>query len=204
MAQRPRSFGLAALAVVAALWSWDTVLVLTNPLMQREDWRDAARAIGPATVPRAIVYGPATKNPSPTPPLVPFQAVYLPSMLTMPDRGAAVREIDELNVRDDLSDTSPPPNPVSPGPGWRLVGRAGGRTFTLFRFRSARAVYVVSDDLIGAGLVENRDANDTLVGLQEPHGHRLRATSPALNRRAWPAAPRVPSSRLRASGTPAA
>jgi hypothetical protein len=181
MAQRPRSFGLAALAVVVALFSWDTVLVLTNPLMQREDWRDAAAAIGPATVPRAIVYGPATNNPSPAPPLVPFQAVYLPSMLTFPDRGAAVREIVELNVRDDLSDTSPPPSPVSPGRGWRLVGRAGGRTFTLYRFRSATPVHFVPDDLIGAGLVENRDANDTIVGLQQPQPHRPPGTS--LNRR---------------------
>jgi 4-amino-4-deoxy-L-arabinose transferase-like glycosyltransferase len=168
MAQRPRAFGLAALAVVSALFSWDTALVLTNPLMQREDWRDAARALGPTTVPRAIVYAPATSNPAPVPPLVPFQAVYLPSMLTMPARGAAVREIDELNVRDDLSDTSPPPNPVSPGRGWRLVGRAGKRTFTLFRFRSATLVHVVPHYLIGAGLVENRDAKDTLVGLQKP------------------------------------
>jgi mannosyltransferase len=183
MAQRPRSLGVAALAVVAALWSWDTVLVLTNPLMQREDWRGAARAIGPATVPRAIVYGPATKNPSPAPPLVPFQAVYMRSMLTMPDHGAVVREIDELDVRDDLSDTSPPPNPVSPGRGWRLVGRAGQRTFTLFRFRSATPVHVVPHDLIGAGLLENRDANETVVGLQEPQGNPRPAEPPALNRR---------------------
>jgi hypothetical protein len=81
-----------------------------------------------------------------------------------------VREIDELDVRDDLSDTSPPPNPVSPGRGWRLVGRAGRRTFTLFRFRSATPVHVVRNDLIGAGLLENRDPNETLVGLQEPRG----------------------------------
>jgi hypothetical protein len=174
MAHTHRSLGLAALAVVAALWAWATVLVVTNPLLQREDWRDAARAIGSPTVPRAIVYGPSTNNPSPVPPLAPFQAVYLPSMLTMPDRGAAVREIDELSVRDDLADTSPPPNPVSPGPGWRLIGRAGKRTFTLFRFLSATPVHVTRHDLIGAGLVENRDANDTLVGLQEP-----RAAPPA-------------------------
>jgi hypothetical protein len=172
MSQRLRRLGVAALAIVAALWSWDAVLVVTNPLMQREDWRDAARALGPATVPRAIVYGPSTNNPSPVPALVPFQAVYLPSMVTMPGRGVAVREIDELDVRDDLSDTSPPPNPVSPGPGWRFVGRAGQRTFTLFRFRSATPVQVAPDDLIGAGLLENRDPDQTLVGLQEPRAAR--------------------------------
>jgi 4-amino-4-deoxy-L-arabinose transferase-like glycosyltransferase len=201
MGQRPRRFGLGALAVVAGLWLWTTVLVLTNPLLQREDWRDAAKALGPATVPRAIVYAPATKNPPPAPPLVPFQAIYLPSMLTMPDRGAAVREIDELNVRDDLSDTAPPPNPVSPGPGWRLMGRAGERTFTLFRFRSATPVHVLPANLIGAGLLENRDANETRVALQDPQAHRL----PALNqRRVWRAAPRAPPSHARASDSPAA
>jgi 4-amino-4-deoxy-L-arabinose transferase-like glycosyltransferase len=204
MAQRPHSLGLAALVVVAALWSWATALVLTNPLMQREDWRNAAIALGPATVPRAIVYGPVTNNPAPVPPLVPFQAVYLPSMLTMPDRGVAVREIDELNVRDDLSDTSPPPDPVSPGPGWRLIGRAGKRTFTLYRFRSATPVHVVPDELIDAGLVENRDANDTLVGLQVPRGQRPAATAPALNAGRQRPEPRARPSRARALGSPAA
>jgi hypothetical protein len=99
---------------------------------------------------------------------VPFQAVYLKDMLTMPDRGFTVREIDVLNVRDDLSDTSPPPDPVSPGRGFRLAGRAGNRTYTLFRFRSPRPVHVTPDELIGDDLLSNRDESDTLVGLQIP------------------------------------
>jgi hypothetical protein len=158
--------GLTGFAATFVLFVWALVLVLTNPLHQREPWRDAARALGQPSVTRAILYGPATNNPAPAPPLVPFQAVYLKSMLTMPDRGWTVREIDVLNVRDDLSDTSPPPDPVSPGRGFRLVGRAGHDTYTLFRFRSPRPVHVTPDELIGDDLLSNRDEGDTLVGLQ--------------------------------------
>src|SRR5262249_49853400 len=120
-AARPSWLGLGALVGVGALFAWALALVLSNPLHQREDWRDASRLLGLPTVARAVLYGPATNNPSPVPPLVPFQAVYLKSMLTMPDSGWSVREVDVLNVRDDLSDTSLPPGPVSPGHGFKLI-----------------------------------------------------------------------------------
>src|SRR5262249_49289164 len=160
--------GLGAFGGVSALFAWALVQVLTNPLHQREDWRDAARALGQPTVARAVLYGPSTNNPSPVPPLVPFQAAYLKSMLTMPDRGWSVSEIDVLNVRDDLSDTSPEPRPVSPGSAFKLVDRAGNRVYTLFRFRSPHRIHVTPDELIGDELLTNRDEGDTLVGLQLP------------------------------------
>jgi 4-amino-4-deoxy-L-arabinose transferase-like glycosyltransferase len=167
-ASRPAWLGLGALIGVGTLFALALALVLSNPLHQREDWRDAARALGLPTVARAVLYGPATNNPSPVPPLVPFQAVYLKGMLTMPDSGLSVREVDVLNVRDDLSDTSPPPAPVSPGHGFKLVARVGTRPYTLFRFRSPRLVHVTPDELIGDELLTNRDEGDTLVGLQLP------------------------------------
>ena len=95
---RAHRLGLVALMVVAGLFAWDLEMVVTNPLLQREPWRDAARALGQASVPRAIVLGPNVSNPAPAPELITFQAVYLKSMLTMPDRGWNVREIDELHV----------------------------------------------------------------------------------------------------------
>ena len=165
---RPRWLGVGALAAVGALFGWALALVVDNPLHQREDWRDAARALGQPAVARAVLYGPSTNNPPPVPPLAPFQAVYLKSMLTMPDRGWTVREIDVLNVRDDLSDTSPPPEPVSPGRGFQLVARSGDAVYTLFRFRSPGPVHVTPDELIGDDLLNNRDEGDTLVGLQLP------------------------------------
>jgi 4-amino-4-deoxy-L-arabinose transferase-like glycosyltransferase len=168
---RPAVLGALSLGVVLAMCAWDLQMLATNGMMQREDWRDAARALGSASLPRAILYGPATNNPPPTPPLVPFQAVYLQSMRTMPDRGWTVREIDVLDVRDDLSDTSPPPDPISPGRRWRLVARAGDRRFTLFRFVSARAVLVRPDPLMAANLLSDRDPSETLVGLQVPRAH---------------------------------
>jgi hypothetical protein len=79
-----------------------------------------------------------------------------------------VREIDVLNVRDDLSDTSSPPEPVSPGRSWRLVERIRGQPFTLFRFVSETPVHVNPDVLMSQGLLRNRDEEDSLVGLQLP------------------------------------
>jgi hypothetical protein len=137
-----RRFGLVALLAVCCLFAWDLDMVHGSRLMQREDWRGAARALGGAREARAILYAPATNNPPPTPPLVPFQAVYLRDLLTMPDRGWNVREIDVLNVREDLSNTSPLPKPISPGHSFRLVARAGQRTFTLFRFVARKPVRV--------------------------------------------------------------
>lgn len=165
---RPRLVGLGSLAVICTTFLIAVYMVVSNPLHQREDWRDAARALGTTRVTRALVYAPATNNPAPVPPLVPFQAVYLRDLLTMPDQGATVGEIDVLNVRDDLSDNSPPPNPVSPGTGFKLVGRAGGRSFTLFRFAAARPVHLKPDDLISGGLIDNRDDSEILVGLERP------------------------------------
>lgn len=165
---RARTLGLVALVSVAGLFVWNVEMVMTNPLMQREPWRDASRSLGEASVPRAIVFGPNVSNPAPAPELVTFQAVYLKSMLTMPDRGWNVREIDELDVRDDLSDASPRPDPVSPGRDWRLVGRSCNRTYTLYRFSSGRPRHVTPDQLFGENLLANRDEGDTLIGLQVP------------------------------------
>jgi Dolichyl-phosphate-mannose-protein mannosyltransferase len=166
--EKARRLGLVALVTVCALFAWDLEMVATDPLMQREDWRDAAHALGEPSLARAIVFGPNASNPAPAPPLIPFQAVYLKSMLTMPDRGWTVREVDELDVRDDLSDTSAPPRPVSPGRGFRLAGSVSGRVYTFFRFVAPQAVHVTPDELIGDDLLQNRDEGDTLVGLQIP------------------------------------
>lgn len=160
--------GLVAAALVACLFAWDIAMGLTNPRMQREPWSRAAHALGQADVPRAIVFGPNVSNPAPAPPLITFQAVYLKSMLTYPDRGRPVREIDELDVRDDLSDTSPRPDPVSPGKGWRLVARAGDQTYTLYRFQSPRPRLFTADQLFAKNLLANRDSGDQLIGLQLP------------------------------------
>jgi 4-amino-4-deoxy-L-arabinose transferase-like glycosyltransferase len=179
----PPLLGLSAFAAVSALFVWALILVLTNPLHQRAPWRNAAAALGQPSVARAVLYGPATNNPPPAPPLVPFQAVYLRSMLTMPDRGWTVREVDVLNVRDDLSETSPPPYPVSPGREFHLVGRVGDGTYVLFRFRSPRPVHVTPDGLMGENLLSNREEDDTVVGLQIPQRVRAaRATRRRLQR----------------------
>jgi 4-amino-4-deoxy-L-arabinose transferase-like glycosyltransferase len=169
---RPRLLGLGSLAVVCTMFLAAVEMVISDPLHQREDWRDAAHALGSAPVTRALVYAPATNNPPPVPPLVPFQAVYLTDLLTMPDHGASVREIDVLDVRDDLSARSPPPSPVLPGPGFKLIGRIVKPSFTLFRFAAPHPLHVNPDDLIDGGLIDNRDGSEILVGLQ--HRARLR------------------------------
>jgi hypothetical protein len=54
-AERSRPFGLALLAGVAMLFIWGDVRISTDAGLQKSNFREAARVLGPATVPRAIL-----------------------------------------------------------------------------------------------------------------------------------------------------
>jgi hypothetical protein len=94
--------------------------------------------------------------------------VYLKSMLTMPDSGWSVREVNVLNV--DTTRRTPPGRPVRcpRAHGFKLVRSGGSGVYTLFRFRSPRPVHPTPDELIGDKPLANREEADTLVGLQLP------------------------------------
>ena len=52
---RLRALGVALALALLALFSYATIRVQTHAYLQRPDWRSVARALGPATVPRAII-----------------------------------------------------------------------------------------------------------------------------------------------------
>jgi mannosyltransferase len=55
VAPRARLLGGALAVVLMAMFSYATIQVQTHPYLERPDWRSVARALGPATVPRAII-----------------------------------------------------------------------------------------------------------------------------------------------------
>ena len=54
-APRSRAFGAALAVALIAVFAYATIQVQTKSYLQRPDWRAVAHALGPATVPRAIL-----------------------------------------------------------------------------------------------------------------------------------------------------
>jgi uncharacterized membrane protein len=136
---RPRWVGPALAGLLCA----GSLMVLANVVAhrwaQRQDWRDAAKALGPARVDRAIVVGPALVNPSPAPRLIALSGIYLKSVQAMPRAGQPVSEIDLLQVGG--APVYPRvAHPRPPLPGFRLVERKGNGNFELFRYVSPKPV----------------------------------------------------------------
>jgi len=181
-ATRPRWVG-PAVALVLCLGS---LLVLANVVehrwVQRQDWRDAAKALGPAPVDRAIVITPALTNPPPAPRLVSLRGVYLKSVQAMPAGGWPVSEIDLLEV-GGAPEYPGRVHPRPPLPGFRLLGRKGNGNFVLFRFTSRRPIVADPHYLNQEQLLPDY----TSVGLQRATGGRAaggRQTATA-SRPAW-------------------
>ncbi|MGZ8693710.1 MAG: glycosyltransferase family 39 protein [Gaiellaceae bacterium] len=122
--------GMTALCVAIVL------LTASEPKFEREDWRGASRAIGPAAL-RAIVLSPRSGR-------LPLE-VYRPAATAMPAGGAFVREIVLVALPSSFARIGqrplpPRPRTVAPAaPGFREVSRLNANYFTLIRFRSERA-----------------------------------------------------------------
>ncbi len=115
--------------LAAALCAVSLVAVMqidTEPRMQRADWRSAARAIGPARGPRAIV----------TPSLGDEPLEYYLGHLTLLHHGTRVAEVDLLGWPAPHAAVAPPP------PGFRPAGRRRVGAFTLVRYRASTALPV--------------------------------------------------------------
>jgi mannosyltransferase len=127
-----------------------TIAVAATPEFQRDDWRDAAKALGHPTVTRALVVTPLNGRV----PLslyardlrsFPAGGLHLtaPRIPPQPDGGATasipLREIDLLGVAERRAGQRPsPPRPPSPAiPGFSVLARLDRPTFTLIRLRSA-------------------------------------------------------------------
>jgi len=131
-ARRSGRTGLAATAGLCAIGLYVSIAVWVNPAYQRENNRGVARALGPATVPRALVITPVSAT-------VPLQ-YYMQPFRTTP---FPVKEIDlvALPQRSSLFSGARPvklaPQPHQPpAGGFRIVEQKQTPSYTLIRFRS--------------------------------------------------------------------
>jgi mannosyltransferase len=92
-ARRAQVRGIAAAIALCALSSGIVVAVATDRSFQREDWRDAASALGTRAQPRAILAGPLSGPRLKVRLPLPLE-FYRPELKPMPPRGAQVREVD--------------------------------------------------------------------------------------------------------------
>jgi hypothetical protein len=114
-----------------------TISVDLDTKLQRADWRGAARTIGPATGPRAVVAPAVGDDPL---------AYYLGGV-RLPHGAAAVREIDVLSFS-----AAPRSRRRRVPAGFVRTGSARAHGFTLLRYRAARPTTVSRPELARARL----------------------------------------------------
>ncbi|MEA2349808.1 MAG: mannosyltransferase [Thermoleophilaceae bacterium] len=133
-ARRAPLLGPVLAAGLCAVFLTAVIEVEANAEFQRDDWRGAARALGPAEVRRALVVHPLNG-------LVPL-SVYTRGLERFPGGAVPLSEIDLLAVADRRAGQSPrPPRPPTPRVfGFKQVLRVDSPTFTLIRLRANRLV----------------------------------------------------------------
>jgi uncharacterized membrane protein len=149
VAPRSRPLGVLLAIVLLSVFSYAAVYVQTRPGLERPNWRSVALALGPTSVPRAILAAGGTS----ADPL----KIYLPGVhwATPRRRRVLIREIDVVGAtkRLDLiasaaasSDAPVPrssmrgrplPRAVAP-PGSRLIGRFRVKNWVVARFALRR------------------------------------------------------------------
>jgi mannosyltransferase len=146
-------------AVVLASYTVLSLVILAtvavNVRYQRDDWRDLARDLGPATTTRAIVVAPDDGR-------IPLE-YYRPRAVQVGPRGAIVREVVFVAMGRKVpggGSSAPQPSTVAPPfPGLRLTQLRRASTYTILSYRSARPFRV------RAGGVPNRFDNSSKQGL---------------------------------------
>ncbi len=95
-APRARALGAALAVALIALFVYSTIRVQTKPYLERPDWRAVAHALGPATVPRAVL---AANGTTATP-----LKIYLAGVKWVQPQSQRilVREIDVVGARKQL------------------------------------------------------------------------------------------------------
>jgi mannosyltransferase len=155
--------GVAALATLGALGLSSAVGVAVEPTWQRDNWRGAAKSLGPSKVPRAIVLTPRSGAQA-------FE-LYRLDARPMPAAGVPVREIAFVSKAGRrLGEIHPPPPPrpaVAPGvPGFSEVRRDYADTYTVIVERSPVPVTLQPGYLQNFRLVLQKTAARVL--LQRP------------------------------------
>lgn len=160
--------GLALAAAYSLLAFGLLATVDVTPRYQRQNWRGAAQALGPARVERALVVTPSditsllTDTPLP---------LYLPRLRQIHAGSAPVSEVDILGVR--VPGSTLPRRPFDfPPPPFRLTARVMDETFTLLRFVTTRPVHVTRMSLLDSHLGDwppHRITVFTQSPGQEPH-----------------------------------
>ncbi|MFL5826434.1 MAG: glycosyltransferase family 39 protein [Thermoleophilaceae bacterium] len=128
--------GVVAAAALCCLWLGIVVAVAANPRYQRDDWRGAAKAVGPARTDRAVVFAPGFTNTGP------FR-VYFKQGSLMPPAGLPVREIDVVGLaqvgKNGVGTPEPPRDKPAPAPaGFQLAAVKYAKTYSLARYVSAQ------------------------------------------------------------------
>jgi hypothetical protein len=154
-----RRAGIAATAVFCALGAVTAIWVASEPEAQRDDWRSAVEALGPAADDRALVVTPVDGR-------QPLE-IYLPgARQARSEEPLAVREVDLLGLagRRPGADPEPPdePFPGAPGTGgFTLAERRDEPTFTLIRFRTEQPITVFAPAIATFRL--DRDGNQLVL-----------------------------------------
>lgn len=143
--RRAGPIGIAGAAVLCAIGIASTVYIDATPNLQRSDWRPVSRALGAATVPRALLlirYGS----------LYPLR-LYDLGLNDLPKRGAALSEVDMVWVNraprveacwwGAACELVVSPMRTTPSiKGFRVVSEARIGQFTLLRLRAPTATHL--------------------------------------------------------------
>jgi mannosyltransferase len=155
-APRAGPIGLPAVGLLVALGIAVNVATADEPKFRAEDWRGAARAIGPADSERADVIVPDTG----LKPLLVYRAAARP----FPARGARVREVVVVALGPANRELGRGGRyPLPPKGLFREVERRQGRYFTLVRFHSSEPRFV-TPGVLGIGRHKLRSAVALLDG----------------------------------------
>jgi hypothetical protein len=157
-------------ALLCALSAAIVIAVAAEPEYQRDDWRGAAEAAGPAREPRALVVTPIGG-------CVPLQ-LYLPGTRLIGPNGAMVTEVVLLGLPQERAGQDADPPRVGREPPYpmhmREVERVEEPTFTMVRYRANRPILVH----LGPLQVTALGGTPPSVLVQEP-GAAARACRPA-------------------------
>jgi mannosyltransferase len=138
--RRAGILGSGALATLAVIGAAVVVSSAHDPKFGSEDWRGAARALGPPRASRAVVLWLGVGED-------PFR-LYRPTAQPLPRAGATIREVDVVFVgigRGDIEERRADLSPTTP---FRQVARTDREHFTVLRFRSSRAQHVRRSTLV--------------------------------------------------------